>query len=54
MKQPTPTQIKAVMSYLGQRKSKAKSDAARRNGRLGGRPVTKQQPLRDDRGLEAL
>jgi hypothetical protein len=55
MKQPIPKQIKSVMAYLGSIKTPLKSATARINGaKSKGRPRTKQQPLRDDRGLEAL
>ena len=34
--------IKRAMSVLGSRKTPAKASASRRNGKLGGRPVTKK------------
>lgn len=35
--------IRRAMAELGKRKSKAKSAAARRNGKLGGRPRKKNK-----------
>lgn len=45
---PRPPNISKLAAALGRRggqsKSKAKASAARRNGRLGGRPLKKQKP----------
>lgn len=36
--EPTPEEIAAVMRAMGSMKSKAKAEAARENGKKGGRP----------------
>lgn len=48
---PTADEIRDVMAALGRVKSAAKTAAAQRNGKLGGRPHIKKAPKIARRGV---
>jgi hypothetical protein len=51
---PTADEIRDVMAALGRVKSAAKTAAAQRNGKLGGRPRIKKAPKISRRGVVIL